>query len=154
IDQFTHFWGDLGNYTERDPDFFEVMAPRKSTGVPLCYWPHHSMVIKYNGDVIPCCLYRIGHQYTQTDDPRIFGNVFETSVAEIWNNEKFREARRLVNNPSAVNDQPGLKNHFCYGCGAIFENTSDTAQLIANHRSWEEHYEIGKDGRPIAKRKS
>ncbi|HUN81811.1 MAG TPA: SPASM domain-containing protein, partial [Phycisphaerae bacterium] len=154
IDQFTHFWGDLGNYTERDPDFFEVLAPRKATGVPLCYWPHHSIVIKYNGDVIPCCLYRIGHQYTKENDPRVFGNVFETSVAEVWNNAKYRQARRMVNDPEAAMHESDVKDHFCYGCGAIYENTGPGGELNANNRAWEENYELGEDGRPIAKRKS
>lgn len=154
IDQFTHFWGDLGNYTERDPDFFEVLGPRESGAVPLCYWPHNSMVIKYNGDVIPCCSYRIGHQYNKKDDPRILGNVFQTSVAEIWNNEKYRQARRMVNDPSVVQKEPHLKDHFCYGCGAIYETTDRGAELMANHKRWDDHYVLDESGRPVAKRSS
>lgn len=154
IDQFTDFWGDLGNYVEHDPEYVEVLGPHKKGHVPLCYWPHNSMVIKYNGDVIPCCSFRIGHQYSTTNDARIFGNVFQTSVAEVWNNEKFRQARRMVSNPEIVLKEPHLKEHFCYACPALFQTTDPAGRNFANNIQWDEHYTLGADGRPIPKRKS
>jgi MoaA/NifB/PqqE/SkfB family radical SAM enzyme len=151
VDQVTDFWGDLGNYTHRDPGSFEVRGPRPRRGIPQCYWPHSSMVIKYNGDVIPCCSYRIGHQYTPADDPHILGNVFETSLAEVWNNARYRQARRMVSDPRAVLDDPSLKNHFCYGCPAIFETTDHTPLDFADKNRWEDLYALGEDGRPVAR---
>lgn len=151
IDQFTDFWGDLGNYVDRDPGTFRIIGPRENKRIPQCYWPHGNIVIKYNGDVIPCCTYRIGQQYTASDDARVLGNVFQSSVREVWNNEKYRQARRMVSNPQSVLHDPALKDHFCYGCPAIFETTSDTPFKMANHLKWEEHYELGADGRPIPK---
>lgn len=154
VDQVTDFWGDLGNYTHRDPEYFEVQAPRANQSVPQCYWPHSSMVIKYNGDVIPCCSFRIGHQYTSQDDPRILGNIFKTSVAEVWNNEKYRQARRMVNNPQSIHGDPSQKNHFCYSCPAIYETTDSTPQDFANSVKWEDRFELGTDGRPVSRRKA
>ncbi|MEK6642450.1 MAG: SPASM domain-containing protein [Planctomycetota bacterium] len=154
IDQFTDFFGDLGNYTDRDPNFLEVIGPHKNKGLPQCYWPHNATVIKYNGDVIPCCTYRIGHQYTAKDDPKHFGNVFETSLAEIWNSEKYRDARRMVNNPEVINSEPRLKDHFCYGCPAIYKTTDRTTQGMSWNVTWEERYEMDEHGRPVAKRRS
>jgi len=154
VDQITDFWGDLGNYTHRDPGTFEVIAPRPRQGLPQCYWPHSSMVIKYNGDVIPCCSYRIGHQYSTKDDPHILGNIFETSLVEVWNNERYRQARRMVNDPGIVLSEPELKNHFCYGCPALFETTDTTPQDFGNHTRWEDRYELGPDGRPLARKRA
>lgn len=151
VNQFTDFWGDLGNYTDRDPLALAVGNPRPNKRLPQCQWPHGSIVIKYNGDVIPCCTYRHGTQYVPGVDPRIFGNVFETSVREVWNNEKYRQARRMVNNPESIKSQPDLASHFCYGCGALFENND---QQLAHHSSvekWEDLYVLGEDGRPIRK---
>jgi MoaA/NifB/PqqE/SkfB family radical SAM enzyme len=154
IDQFIDFWGNLGNYTERDPENLENFGPREPSRVPLCHWPHHSMVIKYNGDVIPCCSYRIGHQYSTTDDARAFGNVFQTGVADVWNNEKFRQARRMISDPAVALREPGLKEHFCYGCPALFETSEPGKMIFANYVTWDEHYSLGPDGRPIARRRS
>ena len=152
IDQFTDFWGDLGNYVDRDPGTFEVGKPYAAKSVPLCFWPHANIVIKYNGDVIPCCTYRIGQQYTKQDDARILGNVFETSVTEVWNNKKYQEARRMVSDPTCVESQPELKEHFCYGCPALFETTSNTAMKMANRTTWDEMYHLDEHGRPVPKK--
>jgi MoaA/NifB/PqqE/SkfB family radical SAM enzyme len=154
IDQFTEFWGDLGNYVDRDPEYFEVIRPREKRRLPLCYWPHNSIVIKYNGDVIPCCSFRTGHQYTSVDDPRVFGNIFKTSLQEVWNSEAYRRARRIVNNPQAADRDPVTKDHFCYGCAAVYETTDRTTSYMSWNVNWEDHYEMGPHGRPVAKRKS
>lgn len=151
VDQFTSFWGDLHNYTDGDPDVFKVIRPREARGMPRCYWPHSSIVIKYNGDVIPCCSYRIGMQYTEQDDPRILGNVFRTSLADVWNNEKYRRARRLVNDPGAVLHDPSLQDDFCYGCGVLYETTERKGRRNAREHRYEDLYEIGPDGRSVRK---
>jgi MoaA/NifB/PqqE/SkfB family radical SAM enzyme len=151
VDQVTDFWGALNNYTDGDPDVVTVNAPRKNDRLPQCFWPHSSMVVKYNGDVIPCCNYRIGQQYTHEDDPRILGNIFETSIEEVWNNRQFRDARRLVSNPELVNKEPGLKEHFCYGCPVIFETTEPDICRNSSKFKHEDLYDIGPDGRPVRK---
>jgi len=154
VNQFTDFWGDLGNYTDRDPELLTVREPRANKRLPQCQWPHASMVIKYNGDVIPCCTYRHGTQYMKEADPRILGNVFQTSVKEVWNGEKYRQARRMVNNPESIKTQPDLANHFCYGCGALFENNDQDLAHHSSREKWEDLYVLGEDGRPIRKQPS
>lgn len=148
IDQVTDFWGNLHNYTDFDPGLLAVGAPKKKERVPQCFWPHLSMVIKYNGDVIPCCSYRLGHQYTAVDDPHIFGNVFETSVWEVWNSPKYRKARRMVSDPESVLQDPSLKDEFCYGCGVIFEGEADMRRLEGPEVKWDDHYTHDERGRP------
>lgn len=151
VDQFTHFWGSLANYTDGDPDVYEIQSPKPRRGLPQCYWPHSSIVIKYNGDVIPCCTYRIGQQYTEVDDPRILGNIFKTSLREVWNNQQYRLARRMVSDPTIVERDPSLKDHFCYGCPALFETTEDNNRRNAKSFRHEDLYDMGPDGRPIRK---
>ena len=105
---------------------------------------------QHNLDVIPCCSYRIGHQYTEGEDPRVLGNVFKTSLREIWNNKQYREARRMVNNPEVIRDEPDLENHFCHGCGAIYENTDKGHMGMANITKWEDRYRLDEHGRPVS----
>lgn len=46
------------------------------------------ITFRWNGDVVPCC-YDITSEY-------VIGNIMEQSLAEIWNNEKYREIRRCI----------------------------------------------------------
>ncbi len=148
VDQFTDFWGSLTNYTDNDPDVFEVQGPHKNERLPQCFWPHSSIVIKYNGDVIPCCSFRIGMQYASEDDPRIIGNIFRTSIQEVWNNKKYQQARQLVSNPEAVHADPSLKDHFCYSCPVLFHTTDELHWRNASSHKYEDIYTVGSDGRP------
>lgn len=61
---------------------------------PKCYWPWRHPVVKYNGDVQPCCA-----------APDVsMGNLLEESFTSIWNGPRFRGFRRQVNSagPPAV----------------------------------------------------
>lgn len=50
-----------------------------------CHWPWSGIVINSDGGVSPCAI---------IDDPNSdFGNVFETSVMDIWNNEYYVSSR-------------------------------------------------------------
>ena len=69
-----------------------------------CFWPWRSMVINWNGQVDPCC----GKNYRQS-----FGNIFEQSLSEIWNNRFYRYARAWIKG-KAEND-PEMKI-VCRGC--------------------------------------
>ncbi|NRA33238.1 MAG: SPASM domain-containing protein [Polyangiaceae bacterium] len=89
--------------------------------LPRCFWPHTSMVIRYDGDVIPCCSYRLGKQYSTDGERRTMGNVFDVGVKAVWDSLQFRQARRMVSRPNSVEKEPELKDHFCYGCDRIFD---------------------------------
>jgi MoaA/NifB/PqqE/SkfB family radical SAM enzyme len=56
----------------------ERPAKRKST----CFFLYGSLMVDYDGVVIPCCLGRYE-----------FGNLMTSSFEEVWNNEKFVAAR-------------------------------------------------------------
>ncbi len=138
IDQVTVFWGKLSNMTEVEPGTYPVFGPKKNKGIPQCIWPHLSMLIKYNGDVIPCCQYRQSMQYSSQDDPLVVGNVFETSVWQVWNSPQYRELRRLVSKPELVESETSLKKSFCYGCSQIFNVDFGPKNLYANTHHFEE----------------
>ena len=97
-----------------------LQGPKGNRWFPRCLWPHFFMVVKYNGDVIPYCWYRIQEQYSQIGDPRPLGNVFQSNVSEVWNSLAYRQLRRLVSNPAKAATEPGSKNSFCHGCPQIF----------------------------------
>ena len=149
VDQVTAFWGYLHNYTDLDPGTYAVHGPKKKKLLPQCFWPYFSMVIKYNGDVLPCCDYRIGSAYASTGDPWVVGNVFETSIRQVWNSPKYRQSRRLVSNPELVESEPWLKENFCYGCRKIFETDVEKNLRSGSHYRFEELYTIGEKGTPV-----
>jgi MoaA/NifB/PqqE/SkfB family radical SAM enzyme len=147
VDQFSSFWGDLHNWTDRDPGQYEVLGPLRDKRLPHCYWPWFSTVIKWNGDVIPCCTHRQGTQYAPGEDPRVFGNVFEKPLAEIWNSVPYQQARRLSASPAASDADPKLKGHFCDACPALFETDRASTGRWASEHVFEEFYEVDERGR-------
>lgn len=155
VDRVTDFWGGLDNYTDRDPGNYDVFEPKQNKKLPQCFWTHFSMVIKYNGDVIPCCCHRHGSQYTEKDDPLVLGNVFETSVREVWNSLPYQQTRRLVNNPEAIKSESILENNFCYACTQLFDtNRLEKVYRPSNKYRFEELYTLSANGRPIRRREA
>jgi MoaA/NifB/PqqE/SkfB family radical SAM enzyme len=150
VDEFTTFWGCLDNWAGRDPQYYKVNAPNKPGRLPQCYWPHFSTVIKWNGEVIPCCTFRQGTQYVPGADQRVFGNVFEKSFTEIWNSEEYRRARRLVSDPTASDRNPALKGHFCDSCPVIFDTTFSENTAYGNKGArFEDLYVLNEKGKPV-----
>jgi MoaA/NifB/PqqE/SkfB family radical SAM enzyme len=120
VEQVTDFWGACKNYVNYEPGKYNTYGPKSSELLPLCPWPYFSIVIKYNGDVIPCCNHRLGTQYTDIDNPPVLGNVFETNIRDIWNSQPYQELRRLVSKPKLFNSEPMSKESFCYKCKTLF----------------------------------
>jgi radical SAM protein with 4Fe4S-binding SPASM domain len=62
----------------------KVTAGASTKAIPKpCFWPWHTMMIDWNGEVSPCC----------THQDFDLGNAIETNSAEIWKSEKYRELR-------------------------------------------------------------
>jgi MoaA/NifB/PqqE/SkfB family radical SAM enzyme len=140
VDQFTEFWGNLHNYADAAPGTFAVRAPRMNQTLPQCTWPYFSIVVKYDGDAIPCCYYRTTEQYRAGADERVAGNVFETSLWKVWNSPVYQDMRRLVSNPQRTLSEARLAHAFCQGCPAIFETDLDERLRTADKHAWEELY--------------
>jgi MoaA/NifB/PqqE/SkfB family radical SAM enzyme len=153
VDQFTSYWGHLHNYTDVSPDNYQVLAPKNNRQLPQCTWPYFSMQIKYDGDVIPCCYYRHGEQYAgEESDSRVVGNVFESSIWEVWNSPEYRALRRLVARPELAREEPELNQTFCDGCPTIFETDVGSHVLRAQNVLWEDFYL--RDDRGIVRRRA
>ena len=58
----------------------------KESSFPYCNWPFRACYVSQEGFVTPCCI---------ESDPDIinFGNIFQTPLAEIWNNQKYKKFR-------------------------------------------------------------
>jgi MoaA/NifB/PqqE/SkfB family radical SAM enzyme len=128
IDQFTVFrglyltpTGEIYNAAQEDGGFTREGEPRNAAIIPRCFYPYFTVLIRYNGDVIPCCFNRIARQHTSSTMGRAtIGNVFEDSLATIWNSPRFKENRRLVSNPTLINGSAELHESFCSGCERVF----------------------------------
>jgi MoaA/NifB/PqqE/SkfB family radical SAM enzyme len=97
-------------------------------------------VIKYNGDAIPCCLHRVGEQYSEKAEQRTLGNVFETGVRDVWNSSAYRAVRRLVLSPAAIRAEETLRRSFCNECPRLFDTNCDANLRSAQHYSFEDLY--------------
>jgi MoaA/NifB/PqqE/SkfB family radical SAM enzyme len=153
VDQVYELWGGLHNYTDRDPGNYTVYGPNRNKWLPQCHWPHFFTQIKYNGDVLPCCCFRLGQQYTATGDPRCVGNVFKTSLCEVWNSVQYQQVRRLVCNPQSSKSDAALRENFCDACPRLFDTDYwEKTCRFGNDYSFEELYTIGVNGRPVRRR--
>jgi MoaA/NifB/PqqE/SkfB family radical SAM enzyme len=141
VDQFTEFWAHLGNYVYWPPVGVEPKGVvRRRLMRPLCLWPYGAMVIKYNGEVVPCCGHRLGTQYVKEGQSPVLGNVFKTSVREVWNSPPYRRLRRLVFKPQPALNKSAADSEFCYGCIALV--LSNYKRPRGNKHHIEEFYEV------------
>lgn len=71
----------------------------------FCNWPWEAIVVNCNGSISPCC--------SVEDEKDDFGTLGEGPVKEVWNNGKFRQARRYIKD-----DRVFEKNgeNICIGC--------------------------------------
>jgi len=74
-----------------------------------CYRPQTLMYITANGNVLPCCISPFS---TVDHSSIILGNVFESSLEEIWSGPKYTNFRK-----QRQTDEPP---NCCRGCGALW----------------------------------
>lgn len=147
VDQFSELWGDLHNYTDMSPGQVAVTGPKKNRAVPQCLWPHFALDIKRDGDVIPCVNYRMGPQHTPGGEKRVLGNVYDTSVREVWNSGRYQALRRLVSRPERLNREPELSTTFCDGCPQVFDTAIEQNLRRGSAHRWEDLYRRDERGR-------
>ena len=74
-----------------------------------CYRPTTLMYITANGNVLPCCI----SPFATSDYAfLILGNVFESSLAEIWSGAAYRNFRTQL--------QTATPPKSCQGCGVLW----------------------------------
>ncbi|MBU0755052.1 MAG: radical SAM protein, partial [Planctomycetes bacterium] len=71
-----------------------------------CHWLWNSIVINWDGSVHPCCSHH--------DKALGFGNIFEQPFEEVWNGQRYREARRFVRTRETTCD-----DNVCFACKII-----------------------------------
>jgi MoaA/NifB/PqqE/SkfB family radical SAM enzyme len=81
-------------YWERHPKLVEA---RGYVFDQTCFYLYRSMFIYPGGGVTPCCF---AH-----DDRQDFGNLYNSSVSEIWNNKTYRSARMLFSRTAPTEDR-------------------------------------------------
>ncbi len=81
-DDYSHYQKKEEISDSRTSEHFK--APQE----PLCNWPWEAVVINPNGSVSPCC--------SVEDEKDDFGSIFGSPFKDIWNNGKYRQARKFV----------------------------------------------------------
>lgn len=72
------------HWLPQDKDFIYDSYKGKNL-IKSCHWPWSGLVINWDGGISPCCI---------VDDAREdFGNIFERSLNDVWNNDSFVSAR-------------------------------------------------------------
>ena len=74
-----------------------------------CYRPQTLMYITANGNVLPCCISPFS---TVDNSSIILGNVFESSLEEIWAGPKYQNFRKQL--------QTDTPPKCCRGCGVLW----------------------------------
>lgn len=72
-----------------------------NTVLSLCDKPNKTAMILPNGNVLPCCMMEGSYN-------AIMGNIFESDLPEIWNNERYQMFRK--NKAEYCKSCPSLKN--------------------------------------------
>lgn len=67
-----------------------------------CYWPWHTMVIRSDGQVNPCCN---GKNYG-------IGNVFNSNIKDVWNNSVYQKLRNTFKEEYFIKDL----HEYCEEC--------------------------------------
>ena len=93
------------------PPSVDVRVYREDKREP-CNWPWAGIAVNPDGSVSPCC--------SVEEKEYDFGNVFENSFQSVWNNEKYRRARRHVGAYAAgLKDTVPNSSHACERCFSI-----------------------------------
>lgn len=104
--------GEYSNYDSRGKERVEAFTSDyfkfSDSEHKLCNWPWETIVINPNGSISPCC--------SVEDEKDDFGNIFGQSFKEIWNNEKYRIARRYIKDKKLPSD---LERNICVGCSHL-----------------------------------
>lgn len=94
-----------------DPDWITTLPEFRAelgqpTSVAGCMRPWTHLNIRADGGVAACC-----YEFHKKDD---FGNIFNTPFEELWNNEMFQSARKVLS--YGMGNAPKAPYTICHGC--------------------------------------
>jgi pyruvate-formate lyase-activating enzyme len=101
---------------DADPDWTWAEAPRidENTERHGCSWLWRAAYINWDGGVLPCCR-------DVREVANDFGNALDAGLSALWNNDRFRAARRLAGRGPAPSDGDGAREAevMCAKCPAV-----------------------------------
>lgn len=106
------FWDDktriekAASWLPSDEEFcvYDLTTGKRKNPPKTCNFLWVQSAINWNGSVSPCCaLY---------DEKYDFGNAFTIGFKNIWNNDKYRQARKIVRTKKTTKND--LQNICCY----------------------------------------
>lgn len=106
--QFHNFCGHL--QTEKKNDHYR-----------LCPYPWMQMAVTYSGDCVACCRDTVARS--------VLGNVFTTSIMDIWNGDAYRQFRQNL-----LNKRPDL-NAACAQCDLPYSGNEERWKIKYTWRS-------------------
>lgn len=85
---FAYFWPGLRR--SEGEKIYEIEKTLRNNDMVSTYCPHivETISIRWNGDVVPCC-YDLTSNY-------VIGSVLESTIEDIWNNNKFKKLRKSI----------------------------------------------------------
>lgn len=86
--EFMPTWAMLWPATQLDNLKFRPYTDTKQQHLTRCGHLDEVLTIRFNGDVVPCCLDLTSHY--------IVGNALEQGLEEAWNNRRMRDIRRAM----------------------------------------------------------
>jgi radical SAM protein with 4Fe4S-binding SPASM domain len=89
---------------------------RQKNTYNLCPYPWSSLSIASNGEVVACC--------RDLEHKTVLGNVFEASLADIWNGKAYQKLRRLLL------DKSPEKSAACADCDMPYDESKFSAKNI------------------------
>lgn len=89
IEQARDFLPDDKKYWIYDEEAFkEGKLKAKESANNYCEWIYSTVTVYSNGDVVPCC--------RDTSGDFVMGNLFQQTLKEIWNGERFQSFRNAL----------------------------------------------------------
>lgn len=114
--QVVQNWQDL-TLTNRGGKLAHLPMPGARAARTPCFAPAEMLIITVTGDVLLC--------YEDADRDHVMGNLMQTSLADIWNSEKFRTYRHRLSRGDRSVDAMCMKcsnlSHFRPGLSALEE---------------------------------
>lgn len=107
LQEFCEYWQKEGVDSIGIQDFSDWMTEKDFRQYEdlefKCNMPFNRLTIRYNGDVLPCCLF--------LSDQLTLGNIYDHSIEKLWNCEQIKELRILHSRPDGWKE-----NEVCRKC--------------------------------------
>jgi MoaA/NifB/PqqE/SkfB family radical SAM enzyme len=87
-------------------EYIQKEIAKRTNFRPLCEWPWYAAVVKWNGEIVPCCHYDWGNETLG------FGNIVHDYFWNIWNGQRYIKLRQFLSRPK----RSSRIDPFCSGC--------------------------------------